>query len=119
VVGSAKFDTPCLRMQLASAQRRALTASGIHLDPVGRTATREGRELHLSAKKFAVLEALLRASPGALSAEELLMQAWDENADPFTQTVGVTIARLRRKLGEPPVIQHTPGLGYRIRQAAG
>jgi DNA-binding response OmpR family regulator len=43
------------------------------------------------------------------------MQAWDENADPFTQTVRVTIARLRRKLGEPPVIQNTPGIGYRIR----
>jgi DNA-binding response OmpR family regulator len=98
-----------------TAQPRALTASGIHLDPVGRTATRDGRELHLSAKEFAVLETLLRASPGALSAEELLMQAWDENADPFTQTVRVTIARLRRKLGEPPVIQNTPGIGYRIR----
>jgi DNA-binding response OmpR family regulator len=52
--------------------------------------------------------------PGALSAEKLLEQAWDENADPFTRTVKVTIARLRRKLGEPEVIRNTPGVGYRI-----
>lgn len=99
-----------------TAQHRTLTAGGIHLDPLRRTATRHGRELHLSAKEFAVLEALLQASPGALSAEELLARAWDENADPFTQTVRVTIARLRRKLGEPPIIQNTPGIGYRVPQ---
>jgi DNA-binding response OmpR family regulator len=96
-------------------QNRTLAAAGIHLDPLGRIATRDGRELQLSAKEFAVLEALLRASPGALSAEELLTQAWDENADPFTRTVRVTIARLRRKLGEPPIIENTPGMGYRIK----
>lgn len=61
-----------------------------------------------------MLEALLRASPAGLSAEKLLEQAWDENADPFTNTVRVTIARLRRKLGAPKVIQTTPGIGYRI-----
>ena len=66
------------------------------------------------AKERAVLEALLKASPGALSAEQLLAQAWDENVDPFTNTVRVTIARLRRKLGQPDVIHTTPGLGYRI-----
>ena len=61
-----------------------------------------------------MLEALLKASPGALSAERLLEQAWDENVDPFTNTVKVTIARLRRKLGQPDIIHTTPGLGYRI-----
>ena len=61
-----------------------------------------------------MLEALLKATPAALSAEQLLEQAWDENVDPFTNTVKVTIARLRRKLGPPDVIHTTPGLGYRI-----
>jgi DNA-binding response OmpR family regulator len=61
-----------------------------------------------------VLEALLRAAPAALSAEDLLEQVWDENADPFTKTVQVTIGRLRRRLGEPPVIETVPGAGYRI-----
>ena len=61
-----------------------------------------------------MLEALLTASPGALSAEDLLAQVWDENVDPFTNTVHVTISRLRRKLGEPDIIHTTPGLGYRI-----
>ncbi len=65
-----------------------------------------------------MLEALLRASPGALSAERLLEQAWDENVDPFTNTVKVTVARLRRKLGQPAVIHTTPGVGYSITEAS-
>jgi DNA-binding response OmpR family regulator len=93
---------------------RVYRAAGIELDPVRHTVTREGRPLALSAKEFAVLEALLRAAPGVLSAERLLEQAWDENADPFTKTVQVTIGRLRRKLGEPPVVQTVPGAGYRV-----
>ncbi|CAM5665312.1 transcriptional regulatory protein CutR [Streptomyces avidinii] len=97
-----------------SARARTLRAAGLELDPVRRTALREGRPLELSVKEFAVLEALLRASPGFLSAEALLEQVWDENADPFTNTVTVTIGRLRRKLGGPPVITTTPGVGYRI-----
>jgi DNA-binding response OmpR family regulator len=96
------------------ARPRTLRAAGIELDPVRRTVVRDGRQLDLSAKEFAVLEALLRASPGFLSAERLLEQAWDEHADPFTNTVTVTIGRLRRKLGAPPVIVTTPGVGYRI-----
>ena len=96
------------------AQDHTLTAAGIELDPLAPNATRDGRPLKLSAKEFAVLEALLRASPGALSAERLLEQAWDENTDPFTNTVRVTIGRLRRKLGDPNVIHNTPGIGYRI-----
>ena len=97
-----------------SARARTLRAARIELDPVRRTATRDGRHLDLSVKEFALLEALLRASPAFLSTEELLEQVWDENADPFTNTVTVTIGRLRRKLGSPPVITTTPGVGYRI-----
>ena len=96
------------------ARPRTLRAAGIEIDPVRRTAVRDGRRLDLSVKEFALLEALLRASPGFLSAEMLLEQVWDENADPFTNTVTVTVGRLRRKLGGPPVITTTPGVGYRI-----
>jgi DNA-binding response OmpR family regulator len=97
-----------------SARGRILRAAGIELDPLTRTVTRDGRQLDLSVKEFAVLEALLHATPAFLSAEALLEQAWDEQADPFTNTVTVTIGRLRRKLGDPPVITTTPGVGYRI-----
>ncbi|GAA5009731.1 response regulator transcription factor [Actinopolymorpha pittospori] len=99
------------------ARPRTLRAAGIELDPVRRTAVRDGRHLNLSVKEFAVLEALLRASPGFLSAEALLEQVWDENADRFTNTVTVTVGRLRRKLGGPPAIATTPGVGYRIAQS--
>ena len=101
-----------------SARARTLRTAGLELDPVRRTATREGRHLDLSVKEFALLEALLRASPAFLSTEELLEQVWDENADPFTNTVTVTVGRLRRKLGGPPVITTTPGVGYRITDPA-
>jgi DNA-binding response OmpR family regulator len=97
-----------------SARGRILRTAGIELDPLRRTATRDGRRLQLSVKEFAVLEALLRSAPAFLSAQDLLEQAWDEYADPFTNTVTVTIGRLRRKLGDPPVITTTPGVGYRI-----
>ncbi|MEV4066883.1 response regulator transcription factor [Nonomuraea dietziae] len=97
-----------------SARARTLRAAGVELDPARRTATRDGRQLDLSVKEFALLEALLRASPSSLSAEELLEQVWDENVDPFTNTVAVTVGRLRRKLGSPPIITTTPGVGYRI-----
>ncbi|HUC59710.1 MAG TPA: response regulator transcription factor [Streptosporangiaceae bacterium] len=97
-----------------SARARVLHASGIELDPLRRTVTRDGRPVHLSVKEFGVLEALLLASPAYLRAEDLLEQVWDEQADPFTNTVTVTIGRLRRKLGDPPIIATTPGIGYRI-----
>jgi DNA-binding response OmpR family regulator len=97
-----------------AARARVLRTAGIELDPSARTATRGGRPLDLSVKEFAVLEALLHASPTFLSAEDLLEKVWDEHADPFTTTVTVTISRLRRKLGDPPIIATTPGVGYRI-----
>jgi DNA-binding response OmpR family regulator len=97
-----------------SAQPRTLRRAGLEVDPARRTATRDGRRLDLSVKEFALLEALLRAAPAFLSAESLLEQVWDENADPFTNTVTVTIGRLRRKLGEPQVIATKAGVGYCI-----
>jgi DNA-binding response OmpR family regulator len=97
-----------------TAQPRILKTAGIELDPLHHTATRDGQRLDLSVKEFGVLEALLRAMPAPLSAERLLEQVWDEYADPFTKTVAVTIGRLRRKLGEPPIIETLPGVGYRI-----
>jgi DNA-binding response OmpR family regulator len=97
-----------------SAGVRILRAAGIELDPLHHTATRDGRRLELSAKEFAVLAALMRADRAVLSAEDLLAQVWDENVDPFTNTVQVTISRLRRKLGEPPAIETIPSVGYRI-----
>ena len=97
-----------------SARARTLRAAGIELDSLRRTVTRDGRQLDLSVKELGVLEALLVASPAFLRAEDLLEQVWDEQADPFTNTVTVTIGRLRRKLGDPPVIVTRPGVGYRI-----
>jgi DNA-binding response OmpR family regulator len=115
------FHFPELVLRIRALARRQPTArsrphraAGIELDPLQHTATRHGRRLDLSAKEFAVLEALMRAHPSVLSAEALLEQAWDEHADPFTKTVSVTISRLRRKLGDPPAIQTIPNIGYQI-----
>jgi DNA-binding response OmpR family regulator len=103
-----------LARRKSTAHGRTLRAAGIELEPTTGNVTRDRRTITLTAKECAVLESLLRASPGGLSAEKLLEQVWDENADPFTNTVRVTIGRLRRKLGEPQVIQTTPGIGYHI-----
>jgi DNA-binding response OmpR family regulator len=117
------FHFPELVLRVRALARRRPTAggrvyraAGIELDPLRRTATRDGLRLDLSAKEFGVLEALLRAAPGVLSAERLLEEVWDENADPFTKTVQVTLGRLRRKLGEPPVVHTVPGAGYLIKE---
>ncbi len=97
-----------------TARSRVFSAAGIELDPLRRTVTREGQQIDLSIKEFSLLETLMKAAPAVLSAEDLLAQAWDENADPFTKTVQVTISRLRRKLRDPQVIETIPGAGYRI-----
>jgi DNA-binding response OmpR family regulator len=68
----------------------------------------------LARKEFGVLVELMRAQGAAVSAEQLLEKVWDENADPFTHTVRVTLMKLRRKLGDPPIIETVPGAGYRI-----
>jgi DNA-binding response OmpR family regulator len=91
-----------------------LRRAGISLDPHRREVHRDGRYVPLSRKEFAVLTELLRADGTAVSAEVLLEKAWDENADPFTHAVRMTILKLRRKLGEPPVVLTEPGVGYRI-----
>jgi DNA-binding response OmpR family regulator len=91
-----------------------LERHGILLDAPRRQAFRDGRYLPLSRKEYAVLEVLLRAQGTVVSAEDLLEQAWDEHADPFTTAVRVTVSKLRAKLGDPPVIQTLPGTGYRL-----
>jgi DNA-binding response OmpR family regulator len=91
-----------------------LERAGIRLDPHRRTVTRDGQPVGLSRKEFAVLAELLRAEGGVVSAEQLLEKAWDERTDPFTGVVRFTVMMVRRKLGDPPVIQTVPGTGYRI-----
>jgi len=91
-----------------------LERAGIRLDPHRRTVMREGQPVGLSRKEFAVLAELLRAEGGVVSAEQLLERAWDEQTDPFTGVVRFTIMMVRRKLGDPPVIETVPGVGYCI-----
>ncbi|WP_446219524.1 response regulator transcription factor [Micromonospora sp. IBHARD004] len=91
-----------------------LEQHGVVLDVARHTATRDGRALGLSPKEFAVLHVLMRAGGRVVSAEELLEQAWDEFADPFTNAVRVTVMTLRKKLGEPAIIHTVPKAGYRI-----
>jgi DNA-binding response OmpR family regulator len=98
-----------------------LTRNGIALDRGRRTATRDGRLLQLNRKELGLLEALLTADGTVVSQETLLETVWDENADPFTRAVTVTMARLRRKLGEPDPIEtlRAPPSLCRCRHAAG
>jgi DNA-binding response OmpR family regulator len=91
-----------------------LEHADLQLDAAKRLVNRDGERLDLSAKEFAVLELLMGAQGAVVSSEDLLARAWDEAADPFSNVVKVTISRLRRKLGEPPLIETVPGGGYRI-----
>jgi DNA-binding response OmpR family regulator len=91
-----------------------LERAGLVLDPARRAASRDGRPLDLGPKEFGVLQLLLAAQGRTVSAEELLERVWDQMADPFTTAVKVTISRLRRKLGDPPLIETIPQAGYRI-----
>ena len=91
-----------------------LTSGDLLLDPARHVAERAGRDLGLTKKEFGVLQTLLSAEGRVVSAEELLEKAWDENTDPFTNVVRVTIMTLRRKVGDPPLIETIPGVGYRI-----
>ena len=88
--------------------------AGLRLDPFRREVYRDGRYVALTRKQFAVLEVLVAAEGGVVSAEELLERAWDEHADPFTNAVRITVSALRKRLGEPWVIATVPGVGYRI-----
>jgi DNA-binding response OmpR family regulator len=91
-----------------------LSSGDLRLDPARQIAHRAGRRLELSTKELMVLELLLAAQGAVVSAEELLERGWDEAADPFSNVVKVTVSRLRRKLGEPQLIETVPGAGYRI-----
>jgi two-component system response regulator VanR len=88
--------------------------AGLCLDPFRREVYRDGRYVALTRKQFAVLEILVAAEGGVVSAEALLEQAWDENADPFTNAVRITVSALRKRLGEPWLVATVPGVGYRI-----
>ena len=91
-----------------------LEHAGVRLDPARREVYRDGRYIPLSRKEFALLTELLRAAGTVVSAEALLERAWDEHIDPFTNVVRVTVMKLRRKLGEPQLIETVPGVGYRL-----
>jgi DNA-binding response OmpR family regulator len=115
------FAFPELAARVVALGRRArpavppiLQRAGVRLDPNRREVYRDGRYVPVSRKEFAVLAELLRADGATVSAEHLLEKAWDENADPFTNAVRIVIFKLRRKLGDPPVVLTDPGVGYRI-----
>lgn len=91
-----------------------LAVADLVLDPAKRAVTRGGAAVDLTRKEFGVLEALLSAQGAVVSSEELLERVWDANADPFTTTVRVTVRTLRKKLGDPPLIETVVGSGYRI-----
>lgn len=88
--------------------------AGLRVDPFRREVYRDGRYIALTRKQFAVLEVLVAAEGGVVSAEDLLERAWDENADPFTNAVRITVSALRKRLGEPWLIDTVLGVGYRI-----
>ena len=92
--------------------------AGLRIDAFRREVFRDGRYVPLTRKQFAVLEVLIEAEGGVVSAEELLEKAWDENADPFTNAVRITVSTLRKRLGDPWVIHTVPGVGYCIDVAA-
>jgi DNA-binding response OmpR family regulator len=115
------FAFPELVARIRALGRRAtpatppmLTARELWLDSARRTVRRTDGDIELTRKEFGVLEVLLAAGGAVVSSEELLERVWDENADPFTTTVRVTVMTLRKKLGEPSVIETVVGSGYRI-----
>ncbi|GEA87205.1 response regulator transcription factor [Cellulomonas cellasea] len=119
------FEMAELVVRLRALHRRngpalppVLDIDGLALDAFRREVYRDGRLVRLSRKEFAVLEVLMRARGGVVSAESLLEKAWDANADPFTNAPRVVISVLRRKLGEPSVITTVAGTGYRIETGA-
>lgn len=113
------FELPELIARVTALSRRSspqrnsvLVCGDVRLDETRKRVMRGGNEIHLSPKEFAVLQVLMEAGGAVLSAEELLEEAWDANADPFTNSPRVTISYLRRKLGEPWIIHTRPGEGY-------
>ncbi|WP_285502187.1 response regulator transcription factor [Actinokineospora sp. NBRC 105648] len=120
------FAFPELVARVRALARRAtpvtppvLVAGDVALDPARRTVSRAGKPVELTRKEFGVLEVLLAARGSVVSSEELLERVWDENADPFTTTVRVTVMTLRKKLGDPGVIDTVVGSGYRVPASTG
>jgi DNA-binding response OmpR family regulator len=103
-----------LGRRTGEARPPVLRAADVVLDPARRTAERGGRPLDLSPKEFAVLEVLLAAQGGVVAPDELVERAWDEQLDPLSNTVRMTIMTLRRKLGDPPLVETVRGSGYRV-----
>jgi DNA-binding response OmpR family regulator len=103
-----------LARRAQSALPPLLAYSDLLLDPSRLIAERSGRRLRLTPKEFSVLEVLLGARGGVVTTEQLLERVWDENADPFTNTVRTTMMRLRQKLGQPSLIRTVPGRGYQM-----
>jgi two-component system, OmpR family, response regulator VanR len=103
-----------LARRAGRARPAVLQRGDVELDPARHRVTRAGEELDLTPKEFGVLEALMAADGAAVSAEDLLQRVWDEHADPFTNTVRMTVMTLRRKLGEPSVLETVMGAGYRV-----
>jgi DNA-binding response OmpR family regulator len=114
------FHFPELVARIGALNRRApaappvLRRGELALDRPRRQASRNGQLVPLNRKELGVLEVLMSADGAVISAEELLERVWDEYADPFTNAVAVTVMRLRRKLGEPPLIETVIGGGYRL-----
>src|SRR5437667_5399729 len=115
------FDLRELVLRLRALDRRrahhrppVAEIAGLRLDPFRREVYRDGRYVALTRKQFALLEVLVAADGGVVSAEELLERAWDRNADPFTNAVRITVSALRKRLGHPWVIATVPGVGYCI-----
>lgn len=115
------FELAELVLRLRALDRRrarrqppAHEIAGLRVDPFRREVFRDGRYVALTRKQFAVLEVLVEAGGGVISAEELLERTWDQNADPFTNAVRITVSALRKRLGEPWLIETVTGVGYRI-----
>lgn len=96
-----------------------LAVADLMLDPARRVATRAGVPIDLTNKEFGVLCELAKARGAVVSSEELLERVWDANTDPFTTIVRVTVMTLRKKLGDPPLIETVVGAGYRMVEASG
>jgi two-component system, OmpR family, response regulator VanR len=103
-----------LARRAGAARPPVLEAGDVVLDPARRSATRDGQALDLTPKEFAVLETLLAAQGDVVTPDELVERAWDEQLDPLSNTVRMTVMTLRRKLGDPPLIETVRGSGYRV-----
>ncbi|MEA2147689.1 MAG: hypothetical protein QOG59_3276 [Solirubrobacteraceae bacterium] len=115
------FRFPELVARIRALGRRSLPSrppvlsyADVELDPARRAVTRAGRSVELARKEFGVLEALMSDAGATLSSEDLLERVWDDQTDPFTNVVRMTIMTLRRKLGEPQLVQTVIGVGYRM-----